>query len=101
MDSLATLAMSLVGLLMLVALLRIPLAVVRYLKSRGLNMPMSELVEEWRQMVDDCVARESRLNEWEEKFIIDISDRLDNGKSLTEGQSDKLNEVWERITKKG
>lgn len=57
--------------------------------------------EEWQQLVDDCEERESRLSDWENKFVDSISDRLFKMISLTEKQSETLNKIWEKATEKG
>ncbi len=56
---------------------------------------------EHQQLVDDCVARESRLSDWEREFIDNCQARLGNGAALTDGQAKKLDAVWERATAKG
>lgn len=46
-------------------------------------------------MVTDCMARESKLSDWERIFLDSISAQDDG---LTPRQEDKLNEIWERVT---
>lgn len=58
-------------------------------------------MDEWLQMIKDCEARESRLSDWERNFIDDISKWLGDGKSLTDGQSQKLESIWDRVTQRG
>ncbi len=58
-------------------------------------------VEDHAQMVEDCEKRESRMDEWEQDFISSLSDRLGDGKSLTDRQADKLDEIWEKVTEGG
>jgi len=53
---------------------------------------------EQEQMVSDCEKRESKLSDWERGFIDDMSKRLGDGKSLTPGQAEKLDQIWERVT---
>lgn len=50
---------------------------------------------ELEQMIDDCMNRESKLNEWEAKFIDSICGKESN---LTQMQLAKLEEIWERVT---
>lgn len=57
--------------------------------------------EEHETLVTDCEARESRLSDWERGFIDSMRKLLDNNGALTQKQSDKLSEVWERVTEKG
>lgn len=50
------------------------------------------------QMVTDCENRESKLSDWERGFIDDMRVRLGRGDTLTPGQQEKLDEIWERVT---
>lgn len=56
---------------------------------------------EHAQLIADCEARESRLNDWERTFIDSLSNRMAEGGSLTAKQVERLEEVWERVTAKG
>jgi len=62
---------------------------------------INEINEEHHSMIEDCAIRESRLSEWEASFIESITEQLENEKSLTEKQTDVLNNIWEKVTKKG
>lgn len=42
-----------------------------------------------------------RLNDWEAGFIDSITRQLGVGKSLTDGQKKKLDEVFERVSNQG
>lgn len=42
-----------------------------------------------------------RLNDWEFGFIDSITQRLEDGHSLTRGQKEKLDEVFERVSNQG
>ena len=54
---------------------------------------------EQEQMIEDCQQRESRLSDWERKFIDNIDQRLGvGGESLSEKQADKLESIWDRVT---
>lgn len=53
------------------------------------------------QMIEDCMNRESRLNDWERSFLDSLAFRLNGGFGLSHAQSEKLEEVWERVTSKG
>jgi hypothetical protein len=57
--------------------------------------------EEQLQQIEDCENRESRLSDWDRSFLDSIKRQLEGGGSLTEKQSDKLDEVWERATARG
>jgi hypothetical protein len=56
---------------------------------------------EHQQMVEDCEKRESKLSTWEVEFIDSLSMRLAIGKSLTEKQAERLNQIWDRATNNG
>ena len=58
-------------------------------------------MEEVEQLLDDCEKRESRLTDWEAKFVDSIRRRVDEGKRLTPPQEATLNTIWEQVTKKG
>lgn len=62
---------------------------------------MSDWTSEYRQLVDDCEARESRLTDWQRGFIDSIRDRLDKGVPLSARQIETLDDIWERVTAKG
>jgi hypothetical protein len=55
-------------------------------------------IEDWSQMIKDCEDRETNLSEWEQDFIDSIDVRLGEGRGLTSDQSNKLEEIWNRIT---
>lgn len=56
---------------------------------------------EHQQLVKDCEARVDRLSAWEAGFILSCKERLQRGASLTDTQSQKLNEIWDRCTERG
>lgn len=57
--------------------------------------------DEHIEMITDCEARESRLTEWECKFIDSIRDQIESGQKLTSPQAKKLNRIWEDATARG
>lgn len=57
--------------------------------------------DELKWMFKDIQARENRLNEWEEGFIVDVHERFLSGRALTEKQEAKLNDIYERVTENG
>jgi hypothetical protein len=52
-------------------------------------------------MINDCEARESRLDDWSINFVDSIKRQLDGGRELTANQVEKLEEIWERATARG
>lgn len=55
-------------------------------------------VEDWHQMIKDIENRQEQLSDWEMQFVDNIDNRLGRGYSLTPTQSDKLEEIWDRLT---
>ena len=53
------------------------------------------------QLIEDCETRESRLTDWERNFIDSIKNQFIERGSLSEKQTERLNEIWERVTAKG
>lgn len=58
-------------------------------------------MQEEYTMACDCSARESQMSEWESDFIESITDRLEEGKSLTRKQAEILDRIWEKVTASG
>ena len=54
---------------------------------------------EYQQMVEDCEKRESKLSDWESDFIDSLANRVCRGHTLTDKQAEKLQKIWERVTK--
>jgi len=55
---------------------------------------MSLNSEDIAAMLDDCEKRESKLTEWEYRFIQDLWSKG----HLTTKQQEKLNDILERVT---
>lgn len=53
---------------------------------------------EHEDMIDDCLARDSKLTAWERGFIHGLHERLDAGREPTERQAEVLDKIWERVT---
>lgn len=54
------------------------------------------------EMVEDVRGAEGasggiKLSQWEEEFIESIEGQLEDGRQLTPGQIEKLEEIWNRI----
>ena len=52
-------------------------------------------------MVGDIQSRSEKLSEWEVSFVDSIDQRLRKRGGLSKAQSDKLKEIWERVTEDG
>ena len=57
--------------------------------------------DEYLTLIDDCEARESRLNDWQRGFLDSLRKQIEADRHLTVKQTDKLDEVWEQATKAG
>lgn len=62
---------------------------------------MSDWRDEYYQLIDDCEARDSKLSAWDVDFLASIRKRLDGNGTLTPKQTEKLDEIWEKVTKNG
>lgn len=56
------------------------------------------MTSEHEDMVDDCLARDAKLTEWEQEFVRSLHEQLDEGRELTEKQAARLDLIWERVT---
>lgn len=54
--------------------------------------------DDYAQLVEDCNNRDTKMTDWEQRFISDMDRRLQQGDVLTERQREKIVEIWERIT---
>jgi len=52
-------------------------------------------------LVSDCEARDSRMSQWEQEFIADMRERIDNDHTITRPMYDKINQIWEKVTARG
>lgn len=57
--------------------------------------------DEALQLIEDCENRESRLTDWERGFVDSVKRQIGSGRTLTEKQSDRLDEIWQRVTARG
>lgn len=55
-------------------------------------------MEDPQQLIEDCIARESRLSDWEKSFIDSIGNQLAAGRSLSAKQLEALEKIWEKVT---
>jgi hypothetical protein len=58
-------------------------------------------LDECRTMIGDCMARESKLTDWERQFIDSIESWIDKGQMISLKQNFLLEEIWERVTAPG
>lgn len=55
-------------------------------------------IEENQQMLEDIQHRESKLTDWEAKFIDSIEWNIGRGKGLSPRQQETLESIWEKVT---
>lgn len=54
--------------------------------------------DEYIQMINDCFERESKLSDWERRFMSTCLDMTDKHIMLSARQREILTNVWERVT---
>jgi rRNA processing protein Krr1/Pno1 len=56
--------------------------------------PFKDMIE----AIESCVKLDDafELSEWEEKFVIDIGDKLKKGQTLSEKQAERLESIYDR-----
>ena len=54
--------------------------------------------DESMALIEDCEKRESKLSDWERKFVDSVRAKLEKDWPLTERQTETLEAIWERIT---
>jgi hypothetical protein len=55
-------------------------------------------MDEIETLIEDCLNRYDRMNDWEKEFIPSIRDQYEKRGKLTALQEEKLNDIWERVT---
>lgn len=57
---------------------------------------------EYMRQIEDCMARDNRMTEWEQNFVQSLSEQLERSDGgLSQKQIDVLDRVWEKVTKNG
>ena len=51
---------------------------------------------ETEQMIEDCINRQDKMNDWEQGFIQSLEEK--GTANITAMQLAKLEQIWERIT---
>lgn len=67
---------------------------VEYPHEGGLEDPRDLQI----QMIDDCLKRLNKINDWECDFLNDLRASLDTFPTLTPKQVKVLNKIWDRVT---
>lgn len=53
--------------------------------------------DEHQQMIEDCMERDTKLTEWEQRFIDSLAKQVSH-RALSERQAERLEQIWERVT---
>lgn len=51
-----------------------------------------------KQLIQDCIDRESKLSDWERNFIDSISNQFIKTGGLSDKQAELLDKIWEKVT---
>lgn len=62
---------------------------------------MTTWAEPYITLIEDCEKREERLDDWSRGFVDSLRRQIEDGRRPTPKQVEKLDEVWERATKRG
>jgi hypothetical protein len=62
---------------------------------------VSDWRDEYHQQIADCRKRERLLSAWDADFLDSIENRLNENRTLSPKQVEKLDEIWEKATSKG
>jgi hypothetical protein len=57
-------------------------------------------MDEIEILIEDCLNRYGRMNDWEKDFMASVRDQYEKRRKLTALQEEKLNDIWERVTTK-
>jgi hypothetical protein len=55
-------------------------------------------VEDYQNMIDDCINRSEKMTDWEVNFIDSIDHRMGKGHGITDPQAEILARIWEKVT---
>lgn len=60
----------------------------------------AELEKEYIMMINDCIARESRMTQWESGFIQSLSEQIEHEEfiAFSQNQVIRLDEIWNKVT---
>lgn len=62
---------------------------------------MADWRDEYWQQIEDCRKRERMLSAWDADFLDSIENRLNENRTLSPKQIEKLDDIWEKATSKG
>jgi hypothetical protein len=64
-------------------------------------MSTPDWTDEYREQIADCRKRERQLSAWDVDFLASIEERLDDRRPLSQKQINCLDDIWERVTRRG
>lgn len=59
---------------------------------------VSNWTEEHAAMLEDCEKRESRMSDWEQKFIDSLGHQITHDRPVSQKQIEVLDRIWEKVT---
>jgi hypothetical protein len=62
---------------------------------------MSDWTSEYLTLIEDCENRSDHLTDWEADFVDSIKNQIADGRRLSEKQTERLDIIWEKATKRG
>lgn len=62
---------------------------------------MADWRDEYRTLIEDCRKRDRKLSAWDADFLDSIETRMNENRTLTPKQIEKLDEIWEKATANG
>ncbi len=65
------------------------------------GIKVSDWRDEYRTQIADCRKRDSLLSAWDADFLDSIENRLNESRTLSPKQIEKLDEIWEKATSRG
>lgn len=57
--------------------------------------------DEYVTLVEDCEKREERLTSWEHDFLVSLRNQLEAGRAISPRQIETLENIWEKVTRRG
>lgn len=52
--------------------------------------------KEYTTVIHDCDGEKSKLSDWDKNFLKSLNSQIDGGRTPTQKQIQKLDEIWER-----
>jgi len=62
---------------------------------------MTDWTSVYVTLLEDCIRRSERLNDWELGFVDSLERQIASGRRPTQKQIETLDTIWERATAKG